>query len=422
MGKPPGNPDPVVVLLGTLDTKGPACRYLRDRLREAGVAVVLVDASYRRHAEPGADISGEAVARAAGTTLEALAGLDRRGAAEPMIRGAAAVVADLHRQGRCHGVLAVGGANGTLLASGAMAGLPVGLPKIVVSAVGLAGAERFVGTPDVIISPAVGDIRLNRITARVFDNAAAAMAAMARACAARPPGAGGPARPLVGLTVFGVTDAAAQRIAARLEAAGCEVIEFHSNGAGGRTLEELARRGELDAVLDLTTTELADEVAGGVWSAGPGRMEAAGAAGLPQVIVPGAVDLVNLWADAVRPEHRARRHYRYNVSNLLMRSSPDENRRLGELMARKVAAARGPVRVLVPRRGFSRLDRPDGPPTHDADGTPRGPWHDPEADAAFIAALRSGLPPGRVEELDLHILDPAFADAAADALMALLRR
>ena len=422
MGAAGASGGPVVILLGTLDTKGPACHSLRDRLRAAGVEVVLVDASYRRHAEPGADVSAEAVARAAGTTLEGLAGLDRRGAAEPMIRGAAAVVADLHRQGRCHGVLAVGGANGTLLASGAMAGLPVGLPKIVVSAVGLAGAERFVGAPDVAIFPAVGDIRPNRITDRVFENAAAAMAAMARDYAARAQGAPRGANPLVGMSVFGVTDAAAQRIAARLEAAGYEVIEFHANGAGGRTLEELARRGELDAVLDLTTTELADAVAGGVWSAGPGRMEAAGAAGLPQVIVPGAVDLVNLWPDTIRPEHRSRSLYRYNVSNLLMRSNPEENRRLGELMARKVAAARGPVRVLVPRRGFSRLDRPDGPTTHDAAGSPRGPWHDPEADAAFIAALRAGLPPGRIEELDLHILDPAFADAAADALMALLRR
>lgn len=200
------------------------------------------------------------------------------------------------------------------------------------------------------------------------------------------------------------------------------MIEFHANGAGGRTLEELARRGELDAVLDLTTTELADEVAGGVWSAGPSRMEAAGAAGLPQVVVPGAVDVVNLWADAVRPEHQGRSLYRYNASNLLMRSSREDNRRLGSMMARKVAAARGPVRVLVPCRGFSRLDRPDGPTTQDAEGRPGGPWHDPEADAAFLEAFRSGLPPGLLEELDLHILDPAFADAAADAVIALLRR
>lgn len=412
---------PVVLLLGTLDSKGPALRYVRDRLREHGVEVVLVDASYRRHAEPGADVANAEVARAAGTDLGAVAALDRNGASAPMARGAAAVAAEHFGRGRCHGVLALGGANGTLLASAAMAGLPVGLPKLVVSAVGLAGAERFVGAPDVAIFPAVGDIRLNRITARVFENAAASMAVMARGYAARPAGPQGARRPLVGLSVFGVTDAAAQRAAARLEAAGSEVIEFHANGAGGRTLEALAARGELDAVLDLTTTELIDEVAGGVWSAGPGRLEAAGAAGLPQVVVPGAVDVVNLWADAVRPEHRARSLYRYNVSNLLMRSSAEENRRLGALMARKVAAARGPVRVLVPRRGFSRLDGPEGPDTYDAAGAPRGPWGDPEANAAFLEGLRAALPPGRVEELDLHILDPAFADAAADALIALLR-
>jgi uncharacterized protein (UPF0261 family) len=302
-----------------------------------------------------------------------------------------------------------------------MAGLPLGVPKLVVSAVGLAGAERFVDAPDVVIFPAVGDIRLNRITAAVFERAAASMAAMARAYAERGRGSPAPRRPLVGLTVFGLTDAAARRAAERLEAAGCEVIEFHANGAGGRTLESLARRGELDAVLDLTTTELIDEVAGGVWSAGPDRLEAAGAAGLPQVVVPGAVDVVNLWAGAVSPAHRGRAFYRYNVSNLLMRSSREENRRLGEVLARKVVAARGPVRVLVPRRGFSRLDAPDGPAAHDPEGAPCGPWHDPGANRAFLEGLWGGLPSGRVEEVDLHILDPAFADLAADALLGLLR-
>ena len=411
---------PVVLLLGTLDSKGPALRFVRDRLRAHGVQVVLVDASYRPHPEPGADVPNAEVARQAGTDLQAVAALDRHGASGPMARGAAAVVTEYFRRGRCHGVLALGGANGTLLAAAAMAGLPVGLPKLVVSAVGLAGAERFVAAPDVAIFPAVGDIRLNRITARVFENAAASMAGMTRAWAARRAEAGGARRPLVGLTVFGVTDAAAQRAAARLEAAGFEVIEFHANGAGGRTLEFLARGGELDGVLDLTTSELIDEVAGGVWSAGPERLEAAGAAGLPQVVIPGAVDVVNLWADAVRPEHRARGLYRYNVSNLLMRSNAEENRRLGALMARKVAGARGPVRVLVPRGGFSRLDQPNGPATQDAAGASLGTWYDPEANAAFLETLRAGLPPGRVEELDLHILDPAFADAAADAMIALL--
>ncbi len=416
-----GSGRPVVLLLGMLDSKGPALRFVRDRLREHGVEVVLVDASYRPHAEPGADVPNADVARAAGTDLAAVAELDRNGASAPMARGAAAVAAEHFGRGRCHGVLALGGANGTLLASAAMAGLPVGLPKLVVSAVGLAGAERFVAAPDVAVFPAVGDIRLNRITARVFENAAASMAGMARAYAARREPAAGARRPLVGLTVFGVTDAAARRAAARLEGAGFEVIEFHANGAGGRTLEALAGRGELDAVLDLTTTELMDEVAGGVWSAGPARLEAAGAAGLPQVVVPGAVDVVNLWADALRPEHRGRGLYRYNVSNLLMRSNPEENRRLGALVARKVAAARGPVRVLVPRRGFSRLDGPEGPATYDAAGAPRGPWNDREANAAFCEALRAALPPGRVEEVDLHILDPAFADLAADAMISLLR-
>lgn len=195
MERPGVDAAPCVVLLGTLDTKGPACRYLRDRLRDHGITVVMVDASYRPHRETGGDVSNQAVAEAGGTSLEHVAALDRRGAAEPMVRGAATVVKDLHRRGRCHGVMAVGGANGTLLASGAMAGLPVGLPKLVVSAVGLAGADRFVAAPDVAVFPSIGDIRLNRITARVFDNAASAMAAMARAAAGNLRGAGRAAPP-----------------------------------------------------------------------------------------------------------------------------------------------------------------------------------------------------------------------------------
>jgi uncharacterized protein (UPF0261 family) len=334
-----------------------------------------------------------------------------------MGRGAAAVVADLVARGRVGGVLAAGGSGGSSIAAQVMAGLPVGLPKLLVSTMASGDVSPYVGAKDVCIMYSVVDVAgINRISRLVLGNAAAAMAGMVAAQAVQAAqgaqsgtDAGDSAgdRPLIAASMFGVTTPAVETARARLAELGYEVLVFHATGAGGRALEALAEARLVSGVLDLTTTELADDLVGGVLSAGPDRLTAAGAAGVPQVIAPGALDMVNFGPPATVPgQFSGRLFFEHNPTVTLMRTTAQEMAELGARIGRKTAAATGPAEVFWPERGVSALD---------ADG--QAFW-DPAADAACLAALDRALTPaGRVlRRVDAHINDPRFATVMADRL------
>ena len=398
---------PTVVLLGTLDTKGAEYAFLRDRVREHDVDVLLVDAGIHEPlVEP--DIGRDEVARAAGADVTALAEAGDRGAAvAAMGAGAEAVVRRLYAEERLDGILALGGSGGSSIATRAMRALAVGVPKLMVSTVASGDTRPYVGAVDVTMMYSVVDIAgVNRVSARIMANAAAAIAGMAGAQV--PPLE---EKPLVAATMFGVTTPCVTHARERLEELGYEVLVFHATGAGGQSMEALVRGGFLAGVLDVTTTELADELVGGVLSAGPERLQAAGEVGLPQVVSLGALDMVNFGPRETVPEKfEGRNLYVHNPTITLMRTTPEENAELGREIGRKLSAATGPTVLFVPLKGVSMID---------VEGQP---FYDAAADEALRAGLRETLD-GRVElhEVDTDINDPAFATAMADRLHELIR-
>jgi uncharacterized protein (UPF0261 family) len=394
-----------VLLLGTLDTKGDELAFLRERLRDAGVGVLLADVGTLEPATVEADFTREQVGAEAGVDVEALRTAGDRGAAiAGMADAAAALARRLYDEGRIHGVLSAGGSGNTAIATAAMQALPVGVPKLMVSTMAAGDTSDYVGGVDVMMMASVTDVAgINSISARILSNAAGAMAGMVQAPAPRLEGG----RPLVAATMFGVTTPCVTRARAALEERGYEVLVFHATGTGGKAMEALVEGGLLSGVLDVTTTELCDDLVGGVLSAGPARLEAAGRAGVPQVVSLGALDMVNFGArDTVPPKFEDRNLYVHNPSVTLMRTTPEECAELGRRIARKLAAATGPVSLFVPLRGVSMID---------AEGQP---FHDPDADAALFDALREGLAGASVEliELDRNVNDDEFADAMVDKL------
>jgi uncharacterized protein (UPF0261 family) len=393
-----------VVLIGTLDTKGQEYEYVRARLEEHGVDVVLVDAGVKGAPLAAPDISRAEVARAAGADVAALAAADDRGAAlGTMARGCAAVVERLHDEGRLDGILALGGSGGTAIATQAMRALPVGVPKLMVSTMASGDTRPYVGAVDVALMYSVVDISgINAVSARILSNAAAAVAGMARAGPVETDGG----KPLVGATMFGVTTPCVTAARKRLEELGYEVLVFHATGTGGQSMEALMQSGFITASLDITTTELADDLVGGVLSAGPRRLEAAGGLGIPQVVSLGALDMVNFGPmETVPAQFRDRLLYKHNPTVTLMRTTPEECAELGRRIARKLNAARGPLTLFVPLRGVSLIATKDQV------------FYDEAADEALLGALREHLDPEVDErELDTDINDPQFATAMADRL------
>jgi uncharacterized protein (UPF0261 family) len=394
-----------VLLLGTLDTKGDEFEFLRKRLRLAGVDVLLADVGTLEPPRVKPDITREEVGAETGADVAKLRAAGDRGAAIAAMAGAAASLARrLYEEGRIHGLLSAGGSGNTAIATAAMQALPVGVPKLMVSTMAAGDTSDYVGGVDVAMMASVTDVAgINSISSRILANAAAAMAGMVRAPAPELDGG----RPLVGATMFGVTTPCVARARGVLEEKGYEVLVFHATGMGGKAMEALVDGGLLRGVLDITTTELCDDLVGGVLSAGPARLEAAGRAGVPQVVSLGALDMVNFGArDTVPPKFEDRNLYVHNPSVTLMRTTPDECAELGRRIAHKLSQATGPVSLFVPLRGVSTID---------AEGQP---FHDPDADAALFAALREGLEGSSVElvELDNNVNDEEFAIAMADRL------
>jgi uncharacterized protein (UPF0261 family) len=405
---------PTVALLGTFDTKQVEYRWLRDRLTEAGCAVLGVDVGSFSDGGGLADVSSAEVARAAGADLDELrAGNDRGAAMAAMGAGAAAVVTRLYREGRLDAVLAVGGSGGSSVAGQAMHALPVGVPKLLVSTMASGDVRPYVGDVDVTLMYSVVDISgVNSVSRLVLGNAAAAVAGMAAAHERRraePPPED--RRPVVAATMFGLTTPAVDEARAVLTDLGYEVLVFHATGAGGRAMEALVTSGLVDGVLDLTTTELADDLVGGVLTAGPERLEAAGRVGIPQVVSVGALDMVNFGPRETVPERFADRTFLvHNPTVTLMRTTPQEMATLGRRIAAKLAGATGPVEVFLPRAGVSGIDRTGGQ------------FEDRAADEACFAEIRDGLAGSAVavRELDSHINDEGFGRAAAAALHRLI--
>ena len=398
-----------ILVLGTFDTKGAEYSFVIDRILQAGHEVLTVDTGVLAGSTITPDVRAHEVARLGGADLAALADARDRGAAVlAMARGAAIVTESLLSKRRIDGALALGGTGGTSVASEAFRVLPLGFPKMIVSTAASGETSQYVGETDLILAPSVVDIAgVNRISAPLLANAVDAVIGMATGAAVELDDA----RSLIAASMFGVTTPCVTRARGRLDEAGFEALTFHMTGTGGRSMEALIRSGTFEGVLDLTTTELADELVGGVFSAGPERLRSAAATGTPQVVSVGALDMVNFGPEETVPERfRDRTLYRHNASVTLMRTTPEECAELGSRLAARVREAQGPAVVMLPLGGVSAISTSDGP------------FADADADKALFDAVRSGLEGSSVtlRELDTDINDPGFADTAVDELLALI--
>jgi uncharacterized protein (UPF0261 family) len=398
-----------VYILATLDTKGVEAAFVRDQLARLKVPAKIVDTGCIGTSAVQADIGREEIFHLAGTTLAEMRQKNDRGeAVKAAAKGVTRLITDLHSRGEVAGVLGLGGSAGTIIGTSAMRALPIGIPKVMVSTLASGTVRQFVGDKDILMLNSIVDILgINRISRPILTNAARAVAGMV----VLPAGASESAdKPLVAITMFGVTTKCVMRAKEQIEKAGYETLVFHATGNGGQAMEALISEGLIAGVLDLTTTELADEACGGFLTAGPERLTAAGKAGVPQLVSVGALDMVNFHApDTVPAKYRGRKFYQHNPAVTLMRTTPEENARVGADLGKKVAAAKGPRSILLPGKGLSAID---------AAGQP---FDDPEARQALYAAIREHARGVEILELDCHINDPEFADQAVRKLFELMK-
>ena len=399
-----------IAVIGTLDTKGEEFAYLVERLTSCGVEAVTIDTGVNGQPGFAAVVSREEVARRGGGSIESLAlAADRGAAIDVMMKGAAAVVSELYSADAIDGAIGMGGTAGTTIGAHAMRALPVGFPKLLVSTVASGDTRPYVGEKDVTMMYSVVDISgLNRISKTIMSNAAHAIAGMAMH---REESGATEGKPIVAATMFGVTTPCVTEAKHYLESKGYEVLVFHATGTGGRSMESLIESGFVSGVLDITTTEWADELVGGVFRAGPDRLGAAARRGIPQVVSLGALDMVNFGPiDTVPSAFRSRNLYKHNATVTLMRTNVEENARLGEIVSAKLNESAGPCSLFVPLGGVSMIDRPGMP------------FHGEAEDEALFASIRSGVDRTKVEliEMETHINDPAFALAMAQKLEQLM--
>jgi uncharacterized protein (UPF0261 family) len=396
-----------IVILGSLDTKGPDYQFVKDLIEARGHKTLVIDTSVINEPYFEPDVDRADVAEAGGGNIAVLQEEQDRGTAmKVMSAGAEEVVRRLHEEGRLDGILSMAGSGGTSVATAAMRTLPVGVPKLMVSTVASGDVGPYVGTRDITMMPSVVDVAgLNQISRLIYANAAGAICGMVET---EPPEM--EEKPLIVASMFGNTTPAVNRAKETMEARGYEVLVFHATGTGGKTMEGLIEDGYIDGVLDITTTEWADEVCGGVLSAGPHRLEAAAKTGTPQVVVPGCIDMANFWArDTVPEEYQGRTLYEWNPNVTLLRTNVEENAQMGRVFAEKLNAAQGPTAVFIPLKGVSMLD---------SEGEP---FWDPEADQAFQKALQENLRDDiPVYEMEQNINDPEFVDALSTKLLEFL--
>ena len=399
-----------VVITGALDTKGDEFAFLKDLIEKEGLETLVVDFGVMGKPSFPPDITSAEVAKAGGGNLEDLAsGRHKDEAMQTMATGLAVVVRRLFEEGRLDGIIGMGGGGGTSLTTTAMRTLPVGVPKLMVSTVAGGDVSAYTGTRDITFMPSIVDVAgFNRISRAIFANAAGAIAGMVKMERTIED----TDKTLIAASMFGNTTPAVDRARAVLERRGYEVLVFHATGTGGKTMEDLIADGFIAASLDMTTTELADQVCGGVLSAGPDRCMAASRAGIPAVLVPGCVDMANFWGmDTIPEKYRSRQLYRWNPNITLMRTNFEENIRIGEMIAAAANAATAPVALLIPIKGVSQLD------------SPAGEFWDPKVDRACFDAIINNLKRGiPVIEMDHNINDPEFADTVAGTLLTMFEK
>jgi uncharacterized protein (UPF0261 family) len=396
-----------IAVLGTLDTKGIEHAFLAERIRARGHQVLLVDVGTLGEPQVQPDFSRAEVARAGGIDLPALAARQDRGeSVTAMTKAAPALMARWAQENRIQGIISLGGGGGTAIGTAAMRALPIGFPKVMVSTLASGNTAPYVGAKDIVMMPSIVDVAgLNRVSREILARAAGAICGMVEADWPKAQD-----RPVIVASQFGNTTRCIEQARPLLEQAGYEVLVFAAVGTGGRTLESLIESGMAAGVLDITTTEWADELVGGVLSAGPHRLEAAARCGVPAIVTPGCLDMVNFGTpDSVPAKFAGRRFYAHNPQVTLMRTNPEECAALGRILAEKLNASTGPVMVLLPMRGISVISAPGQP------------FHDPAADEALFSTLkrqlRRDIP---VIELEVNINDPEFAAACVEALLNVL--
>jgi len=405
-----------IILLGTLDTKGPEFNFARQLIEDRGHTPVTIDCGIMGNPFFEPTISRREVAAAAATTIDdILAKADKNFAIHTMALGSTAIVKDLYREGQLDGILALGGGQGTIIGTTVMQALPFGVPKVMVSAVanGLTAFGPFVGTRDITIIHSVADVLgLNMVTRRVIAEGVGAVCGMAEMDMEQQQT---DHRPTIGMTTAGVTTACAMHARDLLESKGYEVIAFHCNGIGAMAMEELVDAGRMDGILDISPKDIPDLLFGGIFPAGPSRMEATCRRGIPQVIVPGTTDFILFpGVEAVPAEILKRKHVIHNPLHTHVRATYEEMFKVGEFIGRRLAQSNGPAEVLIPNRGFTQLN------------IAGGPMYDPVADRGFLAGLRETLQRSeaanvKIEEFDLHINDNAFAERLAERMDALVK-
>jgi uncharacterized protein (UPF0261 family) len=399
-----------VVLVGALDTKGEEFAFVKNLIEAAGVATLVVDFGVMGDPAFAPAVTRQEVASAGGGDLAVLAdGQHKAEAMQVMANGLAVVVRRLYDEGRLDGILGMGGSGGTSIATTAMRMLPVGVPKLMVSTLAGGDVSAFAGSKDILFLPSVVDVAgINRISRAIYTNAAGAIVGMIQ----QPPPTQQEDKPLIVASMFGNTTQAVDRARRLLEERGFEVLVFHATGTGGRAMESLIADGYIAGSLDMTTTELADYVCGGILSAGPERCLAASRAAIPAVLVPGCVDMCNFGGLETVPEkYRGRKLYQWNPNITLLRTDEAENGQIGRLIAAAANAATAPVAVLLPLKGVSMLD------------SPGNAFWDPAADGACFAAIKAALRPEiPLYELQANINDPEFADAVAETLLAMMEQ
>jgi uncharacterized protein (UPF0261 family) len=393
-----------IAILGTMDTKGEEHAFVAAHIKSRGHRVLVIDVGALEPPRLTPDIPREIVANAAGVDLAGIvARRDRGEAVAAMSKGAPLVLADLHARRQIDGVISLGGGGGTAIATAAMRVLPIGFPKLMVSTLASGNTSQYVGAKDIVMFPSIVDVAgLNRISREILTRAAGAICGMVEAVVE--PGSD---KPIIVASQFGNTTACVDHARKVLEGQGYEVLVFHATGIGGRTMESLIESGLVSGVLDITTTEWADELVGGFLSAGPTRLEAAARNGIPAIVTPGCLDMVNFYgAESVPEKFKGRTFYQHNPQVTLMRTTSEECAQLGRIMAEKLNHSRGPLTVLLPTRAISVISAPGQS------------FHDPVADSALFLALKTSLRPDiPVIEMDCAINDPPFAEACARELL-----
>jgi uncharacterized protein (UPF0261 family) len=399
-----------IAVLGTLDSKGEEHAFVADLIRQQGHTPLLIDVGTGADPTITPDISRFEVAAAGDIDLEALiARKDRGECVVAMSEAAPKRVARLAEDGKIHGIISLGGGGGTALGSSAMRGLPVGFPKVMVSTMASGNTAHYIGSTDISMIPSIVDVAgLNRISKTIFTRAVGSICGMVEIEVAT----SAEERPLIAASMFGNTTDCVDAARAILEEAGYEVLVFHATGTGGRTMEKLIADGLFAGALDITTTEWADELVGGTLTAGPTRLDAAGKTGTPAIVTPGCLDMANFGArETVPAKYEGRNFYIHNPQVTLMRTTPEECAKLGEIFAEKVNAYTGPVTVLLPTKAISIIS---------AEGQP---FHDPAADEALFTAIKSNLSPDiELIEIDAEINAPEFSRACAEALLKNLKK